>query len=55
MKVFSPAQLALILSLVESEKNELMGDIENPNSALAYPRFQPLKPDSGSLPNLSSY
>ena len=35
MKAFSPAQLALILSLVESEKNELMGDIENPNSALS--------------------
>ena len=35
MKAFSPAQLALILSLVESEKNDLMGDIESPNSALS--------------------
>ena len=35
MKAFSAAQLALILSLVESEKNELMGDIENLNSTLS--------------------
>ena len=32
---FSAEQLALILSLVESQKNELMGDIENPNSTLS--------------------
>ena len=35
MKAFSPDQLSLILSLVEFEKNELMGDIENPNSTLS--------------------
>ena len=32
---FSADQLALLLSLVESQKNELMGDIENPNSRLS--------------------
>ena len=31
MKAFSPAQLALILSLVESEKYDILADIEAEN------------------------
>ena len=35
MKTFSPAQLALILSLVESEKYDLLADIEAPDNDLS--------------------
>ena len=35
MKAFSAAQLALILSLVESEKYDLLADIEAPDNDLS--------------------
>lgn len=35
MKAFLPAQVALILSLVESEKYDLLADIEAPDNDLS--------------------
>ena len=35
MKAFLPAQVDLILSLVESEKYDLLADIEAPNNDLS--------------------